>query len=524
MESVPEPSKSNPSSSGAQRAEPDLTGRLLGDYQILRRLGRGGMADVYLAEQLSLRRQVAMKVLWQSLATDDAYVQRFRREAQAVAALVHANIVQIFEVGVVDGFHYLAQEYVAGTNLRHHLIRFGPLDADEATGILLQVAAALQKAAEQGIVHRDIKPENILLGRSGEAKVADFGLARVRDGVERVELTQAGKTLGTPLYMSPEQIEGGPLDPRSDLYSLGATAYQMLAGRPPFEGETALAVAVQHLQNEPPQLTELRPDLPPLLCGIVHQLLAKAPDDRVQSALELRAELTTISAAETSVQSVQTTLATNVPRRPPQVSSAPVSRRNWLKVAGAAAMLAFAFVAGCWLALVRRPRIPDLEGFTPPVTPRQANARTQFEFALRDGSERALRSVSEYFPASESPENELYGYKSILHLAYLLEETDRFSEALEYYALLAEQNSDRQLQAIGLIGQANLLVAQGSRAAANRKLFQLVRLLNRGAAAPARERQEWLRRLTPGLRSDFQRALSEANRGSPRAAGRGRSE
>src|SRR5262245_53658712 len=247
------------------RPDPDLSGRRLGDYQLLRRLGRGGMAEVYLAEQLSLKRQVAFKVLKGSLAGDDAYIRRFHHEAQAAAKLVHANIVQIHEVGCIDGIHYIAQEYVSGQNVKQLLARRGQgLEPALTVSILRQVAAALHKASEQGIIHRDIKPENIMLAQSGEVKVADFGLARVASQ-EAMNLTQVGITMGTPLYMSPEQVEGKPVDPRSDIYSLGVTCYQMLAGHTPFDGDTALAIAVQHLKNEPKRLEELRPDLPPAL-------------------------------------------------------------------------------------------------------------------------------------------------------------------------------------------------------------------------------------------------------------------
>ena len=282
-----------PAGPNESRAEPDLSGRRLGDYQLLRRLGRGGMAEVYLAEQTSLRRQVALKVLRKSLAGDDAYIRRFQHEAQAAAKLVHANIVQIHEVGCIEGTYYIAQEYVPGQNLKQLLgrVESGVVDAVQAVNIIRQVAAALHKAAEENIIHRDVKPENIMISPTGEVKVADFGLARVvRDG-EALNLTQVGITMGTPLYMSPEQVEGRPVDPRSDLYSFGVTAYHMLAGRPPFDGETALAVAVQHLKNEPKRLEAIRPDLPEGLCRIVHKLLAKKPEERYQRAAELWRDL-----------------------------------------------------------------------------------------------------------------------------------------------------------------------------------------------------------------------------------------
>jgi len=278
---------STPASTPDARPEPDFSGRKLGDYQLLRRLGRGGMAEVYLAEQLSLRRQVALKVLKSSLAGDDAYIRRFQHEAQAAAKLVHANIVQIYEVGCLEGTYYISQEYVPGQNLKQLLGRLkGGVDAVQAVNVIRQVASALHKAAEQKIIHRDVKPENIMLSPLGEVKVADFGLARVvRDG-EALNLTQVGITMGTPLYMSPEQVEGRAVDSRSDIYSFGVTCYHMLAGHPPFDGDTALAVAVQHLKNEPKRLEVLRPDLPEGLCRIVHKMLAKKPEDRYGTAAE----------------------------------------------------------------------------------------------------------------------------------------------------------------------------------------------------------------------------------------------
>ena len=249
------------------------------------------MAEVYLAEQERLKRRVAVKILRPELAGDRTYLQRFELEAQAAASLVHANIVQIYEVGCVDGLHYIAQEYVEGQNLGDYITRHGPPDLPHALSIMRQVAAALAKAAEQGVVHRDIKPENIMLTSGGEVKVADFGLARLtREGAAN-DLTQIGITLGTPLYMSPEQVEGKPLSPRSDIYSFGVTCYHMLSGRPPFGGETALGVAVQHLKSRPQPLEAVRPDLPPALCRIVHQMLAKDPAQRFATGRELLREL-----------------------------------------------------------------------------------------------------------------------------------------------------------------------------------------------------------------------------------------
>jgi serine/threonine-protein kinase len=271
-------------------ADVDLSGRELGDYRVLRRLGSGGMAEVYLAEQRSLGRQVALKVLQPSLARDGTYVVRFQQEARAAAALVHANIVQIYEVGQSGGLHFIAQEYVRGKNLAEVLRRESALNPQLVFDVLRQVAAALCKAADAGIVHRDLKPENILLSHAGDVKVADFGLARMQSGDTKT-LTQVGVAMGTPLYMSPEQIEGRPVDARSDIYSLGITCDHLLAGTPPHTGDTALAVALQHLNATPQPLENLRADVPSGLARIIHKMIAKRPEMRYQSAAELLGDL-----------------------------------------------------------------------------------------------------------------------------------------------------------------------------------------------------------------------------------------
>lgn len=269
----------------------DLVGKKLKDFYVLRRLGRGAMAEVYLAQQLSLGRQVALKVLNVDLARDPNFVRRFHYEARAAAALVHAGIVQIYEVGQDNGVHYIAQEYVAGRNLGEVIRSQGALEPRLTLDILRQVTAALSKASSVGIVHRDIKPENIMVAAAtGEVKVADFGLARVQ-GDGGANLTQIGITMGTPLYMSPEQIEGRELDSRSDIYSLGVTAYHMLVGEPPFTGESPLSVAVLHLNQPAPSLADRRPDLPVRFSVTVDRMLAKKPDERFADPAALLGEL-----------------------------------------------------------------------------------------------------------------------------------------------------------------------------------------------------------------------------------------
>ncbi len=293
-------------------AEPDLTGRLLGDFQVLRKLGAGGMGQVYLAEQLSLKRHVALKVLRRDLADDRVALERFRREAEIVARIHHANIVQVYAVGEADGMPYIALEYVEGRNLRDYVARKGSPEVLQALSILRQVAAALQRASEHGVVHRDIKPENILLTRKGEVKVTDFGLLFPITG-EQLRLTQSGVTMGTPLYMSPEQVQGQPTDPRSDIYSLGVTAYHMLAGQPPFSGNNPYDLAIKHVTTEAAPLQGVRPDLPAELCAVVHRMMAKDPAARYQTGRELLRDLQRLREAIGSGQVTQAVALDSLP-------------------------------------------------------------------------------------------------------------------------------------------------------------------------------------------------------------------
>ncbi|MBD3674393.1 MAG: serine/threonine protein kinase [Planctomycetaceae bacterium] len=275
----------------------DLTDQTLGEFRILRRLGKGGMAEVYLADQNSIKRQVAVKVLRADLLDekDQVLIKRFEQEATAAGGLSHPNIVQVYVVGDQEGIHYIAQEYVEGPNLKEYLQKKGPPDVKFALHVMRQTASALQAAAEAGIVHRDIKPENIMLTRRGEVKVADFGLAQLSSKTEGGNLTQVGMTMGTPLYMSPEQIHGKKVDQRSDLYSFGVTCYHMLAGRPPFDGDSPMSIAVKHLNEQAEPLSRIRPDLPPRLTEIVNRLMSKKIEDRPQNAAEVLKDLRQIA-------------------------------------------------------------------------------------------------------------------------------------------------------------------------------------------------------------------------------------
>jgi len=372
------------------------------------------MAEVYLAEQRSLRRQVAIKILRRDLARDPQYVSRFHFEAQAAARLVQANIVQIHPVGEVDGLHFIAQEYVNGQNLKQFLHRNGAADVLLAVNVMRQVAAALTCAADQGVTHRDIKPENILIGSRGEAKVVDFGLARVVDDAHRNHRTQAGVAMGTPLYMSPEQVEGKKVDPRSDLYSFGVTCYEMLAGRPPFEGQSALAVAVRHLNDEPVPLNEIRPDVPVELCNVIRKLMAKRPEDRYPSAAALLRELRQLEIDDSDArwtEALEQLKANEAPtlaghmavtqqldlvmkRETGSGSTLRRSRRNWLI---AAAAITIGSSAGVLAALVRPPQ--DLL-FVPPqrrsFIPKQVSVEEQLRYALRSPTEESFKAVDRH--------------------------------------------------------------------------------------------------------------------------------
>ena len=260
-------------------------------YELHRKLARGGMADVYLARDLLLDRPVAVKVLFTEYARDAAFVERFRREAQSAANLNHPNIVAVYDWGAQYGTYFMVMEYVDGRPLSEIIHTEGPLHARRAAEITADVAAALGFAHRNGVVHRDVKPGNILITPSGQVKVADFGIAQASNASAADNLTQAGSVMGTATYFSPEQAQGRTVDPRSDLYSLGCVLYEMLTARPPFSGDTPVAVAYKHVQSEPVAPSHINPNVPPALEAIDLKLLAKDPSQRYPSAEDLRSDL-----------------------------------------------------------------------------------------------------------------------------------------------------------------------------------------------------------------------------------------
>ncbi len=267
--------------------------RNLGGFEILGRLGRGGMATVFRARQPSMDRIVALKVLMGHTGWSEASLMRFTREAQTAAAAGHPNIIEVYDTGHDRGWHYIAMEYMDGGSLADVLQRDGPLAPERALALMKQVAGGLAEAHRMGILHRDIKPSNILLSSRGWAKVADFGLAK-RPDID-LSVTRPALLLGTPVYMAPEVLRGEEYDARCDLYSLGATFYQAIAGQPPFTGKNGTELLTKHLEAQPVPLTEVSPGTPPPLARIVHRLLEKKPSDRYQSAEDLLGALEGVS-------------------------------------------------------------------------------------------------------------------------------------------------------------------------------------------------------------------------------------
>jgi serine/threonine-protein kinase len=263
-----------------------------GRYRILRKLGSGGMANVYLAEDEDLGRRVAIKILNDRYANDEGFTERFRREAKSAAALSHPNIVSIYDRGESEGRPYIAMEVIEGRSLKELILASGSLPIGEAVDYAKQILSALRFAHRHGIIHRDIKPHNILLGHENRLKVTDFGIARYGPS----QMTEVGSIMGTAQYLSPEQARGAPVTASSDLYSAGIVLYEMLTGKTPFTGETPIEIAMKHLNEPPRPPSELRPEISPELDQIVLRALAKDPHERYESAEEFSADLDRVEA------------------------------------------------------------------------------------------------------------------------------------------------------------------------------------------------------------------------------------
>jgi len=341
-------------------------------YALVGRLGGGGMADVWLADDEMLGRRVALKFLHERFAQDAQFVERFRREAQAAAGLQHPNVVGVYDRGETEGRHWIAMEYVEGASLKDLIAR--GLSVGEAVEIIRQVLAGTKFAHERGIIHRDLKPQNVLVDRDGRARVADFGIARAGAS----EITQTGSVLGTAQYLSPEQAQGLETGVTSDLYSIGVMLYETLTGRVPFEAEAPVAVALKQISETPRRPSELNPQIPPALDAVVLKALAKDPLNRYQSADEFIAAL---DAAEVD-PSGGTALAAAVAETPLIVDEwVPWYRRRWV-IALAVIALLLAAVAAFALTRTSTANVPAV------IDDTVAQARSKiegvgFEFAQR---------------------------------------------------------------------------------------------------------------------------------------------
>ncbi len=311
----------------------ELIGRQVAGYRIEREIGRGGMAVVYRAKDLRLERTVALKLLAPELARNDTFRRRFTHESRAAAAIDHPHIVPVFEAGETDGVLYIAMRYVSGSDLRHLLDSQGPLTPATALRIAAQVASALDAAHENGLVHRDVKPGNILVARGTDsdhpehAYLTDFGLTK--KSLSLTGFTTVGQFVGTLDYVAPEQISGKPVDARCDVYGFACVVYECLTGHPPFRRDEDMALLWAHQYDDPPPLTEARPDLAPPVDTVFAGALAKSPDDRHDSCLafvsDLRAAVTggqaggrPATAVDHKVVEVPEALGKNPPKPPPR--------------------------------------------------------------------------------------------------------------------------------------------------------------------------------------------------------------
>jgi eukaryotic-like serine/threonine-protein kinase len=457
----------------------DLSGRALGEFQLLRLLGQGGMGHVYLAEQVSLKRKVAIKVMRPDLAFNDVSYQRFKAEAEAIAKVTHPNIVQVYALGEVNGLHYMALEYVEGRNLREYLTKKGTTDTALALSITRQVASALQRAAEIGIIHRDIKPENILLTKRGEVKVADFGLSRyLQSDQSEVNLTQTGMTMGTPLYMSPEQVQGQALDARTDIYSLGITCYQMLAGAPPFKGKNAFELATQHVSAAPTPLAEVRPDLPPDICLMVHKMMAKEASRRYQTCTDLLRDVSKMreglaknakSSSAAAVAPFATTERGLIAHGPPSQTPSPSSSQftiilpNLSKpvlVGLGVGALVLAFASGSLLAW-RQFRFEA----EPVASEGHLSAIDRQQQILVEGMEQDLD------PSGPDRSHILRGVTNRIELAQLYLDQRRLEDADQLFTSLSASKA-LQYKALGRLGHGLVLAYQNHPAESNKAISE----------------------------------------------------
>ncbi|MDQ3771359.1 MAG: protein kinase [Actinomycetota bacterium] len=335
-----------------------------GRYEARRSIGSGGMAEVFLAYDQLLDRDVAVKALDDQLARDPHFIERFRREARTAARLSHPNIVALHDYGSTDDSYFIVMEYIEGRTVGEIIADDGPLNPARVAEIASDVAAALERAHGAGLVHRDVTSSNVMISTNGETKVTDFGIARVMDEHDQQTTAGGNTVLGTAAYISPEQAQGQDVDERTDIYSLGIVMFEMLTGRPPFMADNPLALASQHVLNDPPRPSSLNDAVPEELDAIVLRALAKRTDARFGSAAEMREELGRFVAGK----KVRSTLVLEEPFSPVFQARAVRARRSFNPMPVAMALL-FGLLAlvGVWLVVDNLttedgPTVPELEG------------------------------------------------------------------------------------------------------------------------------------------------------------------
>jgi beta-lactam-binding protein with PASTA domain/predicted Ser/Thr protein kinase len=324
-----------------------------GRYRVVNRIGSGGMADVWCADDTQLGRKVALKLLHPRFAEDDEFVERFRREASSAAGLQHPNVVGVFDRGEWDGTYYIAMEYLPGRTLKQLVRDHGALDPALAVSLVVQILKAARFAHRRGIVHRDIKPHNVIVDEEGRAKVTDFGIARAGAS----DMTETGSIMGTAQYLSPEQAQGHPVDSRADLYSIGVVLYELLTGHVPFDGESPVTIALKHVSEDPVPPGQMNPEVSPELDAVVMRAMAKDPNQRFQDADSFVAALQHAMAGEHP---------TGAPLLPDPVAELRAAdRRTWRSVV-VTALIVLALAAlgvGAWLLLRPEQRVvPDVVG------------------------------------------------------------------------------------------------------------------------------------------------------------------
>ncbi len=343
-----------------------LIGKQIGQYEVQALLGQGGMAVVYRAYQGGMKRDVAMKIVSALLTQDPKFRERFNREVEFIASLEHSHIIPVHDHGVTeDGIAFLTMRYLKGGTLTERIRSGKPLSLSEANRILQEVAGALDYAHKQGVIHRDIKPNNILLDEHGAAYLADFGLARMVTPGTIKHFTEADTFLGTPAYIAPEQVQQANVDERSDIYSLGVVLYEMLAGRPPFTGDSAFDILRAHIDQKPPPLSDFRPELGYGIAAVLKKALEKKPDDRYQTASELATAFSLAAQGDLTTQPLEDYVAPRIAQTQPTTSKG-VTRIRFL----GASIIGLLLLSGIGILATRSGTVlPSASTTSAPTTP-----------------------------------------------------------------------------------------------------------------------------------------------------------